>query len=108
MKRCRYCGKAMNDSDLFCPRCAREYREDKYMVKEDVDSIITNHNSESHSIKKTRANRKAIDIPNIKLGKKAPLFVLGLILIVAIPPIASLLLMILAISLANKVKRDQS
>lgn len=117
MKKCRYCGKAMNDSDLFCPRCAREYREDKYEPKAEVDSIFSTIGLDPHDKKGTRRTRKgtykpttrhSTGIPPIKLGKNAPLLILGLIMLVVFPPLAPLIIMILVVNLANKIKRDHS
>lgn len=54
MKKCKNCGKSMRDSELFCPRCAAEYRDDLYREKKSYKEMEL----EATTPRKVQMNKK--------------------------------------------------
>lgn len=93
MKNCHYCNKKMKESDLFCPRCGREYRDDFYFEKRSLTMEDNEEYTDSGKVK----------IP--KMRKSLDLFTLliGVFLILVFPGLAPLIIIFyLARMLANK------
>lgn len=97
----------MKDSELFCPRCAREYRKDFYESKTLVDSIFT----KSDGDKETEGHFATAKTPDYspkkrkktaKLGSSIGLIILSLVVLAILPPLAPIVILIIISRLANK------
>lgn len=111
MKKCKYCGKKMKDSELFCPRCAREYREDFFGEKLQVDSVFSEEDEHLEGkFKAIELSKKPFSKEGTSenKGKQQGPFILlaflAIIMIASFPPLAPLLIFVLFAIISKKNK----
>lgn len=93
MKTCHYCAKKMKESDLFCPRCGREYRDDFYFEKRSLTMEDKEEYTDSGKVK----------IPKMRRSPDLFALLIGIFLILAFPGLAPLIIIFyLARMLTNK------
>lgn len=120
MKQCRHCRKRLLDSDLFCPRCGEEYREDLYRYEDRSTArkeYIQKHILGEKIKKLEQRNYHELDHRETNeqtppVNKKTQLMVgLGLLLLVVfllIPRFLPLVALIVIFQLAKEVPRKRN
>lgn len=99
MKKCKHCGKTMNDGDLFCPRCAQEYRDDQYREKRSSSEV-------KKAFQEIEVNPTKKNLPQI--DKKAMSYLsigVAALMIVLLFPTLSPLLAVFALFTLSKKRR---
>lgn len=97
MKTCHYCTKKMKDSDLFCPRCGREYRDDFYLEKK---TLTMEDDQDYVDSSKTK-------IPSMKKSPNLLAILVGLFLLFVFPQFAPILIIVFLAKMLTNKKRGK-
>lgn len=104
MKICHYCRKKMKDSELFCPRCGREYREDLYTEKKSYLLQDTNHEEKKIFLQdsKRKEDKKSTEAQSMRRFPLLFILLLGLFLLIAFPLFGPLIIFFAIAALSKK------